>query len=69
MTTLLKQAFARASQLPSDAQDTIGALILEELEDDKRWTKSFKASQTQLAKLAKEAQAEYKAGKTRPLDV
>lgn len=69
MTSLLKQAFDKASQLPSDAQDEVAAMILEELADEERWAKSFAASQDQLAKLAKEARAEYKTGKTKPLNL
>jgi hypothetical protein len=67
MTSLLKQAFEKASSLPNDIQDTIAALILEELKDEKRWEKSFAASQNQLALLANETKSEYKARKTRPL--
>ena len=69
MTSLLKQAFEKASQLPPEDQNTVAALILEEFEDEERWSKSFAASQNQLAKLAKEALTEYRAGKTKPLDL
>jgi hypothetical protein len=44
------------------------ALILEEIEDDNRWDESFARSPDLLAKLAAEAMAEHRAGKTQELD-
>ena len=43
-------------------------IILEELEDETKWDKSFANSQDLLANLAGEAMNEYKAGKTEELD-
>lgn len=54
MTQLLEQAFARASQLSDQEQDSIAALIIQELEDEAEWDKQFAASQDKLAKLADE---------------
>ncbi len=68
MTELLEQAIARLKTLPTDKQDAIATLILEELEDDQRWDDSFARSPDLLAKLAAEAMAEYRAGKTQELD-
>lgn len=68
MTELLEQAIARLKTLPTDKQDAIATLILEELEDDRRWDESFARSPDLLAKLAAEAMAEYRAGKTQELD-
>ncbi|MGL5872265.1 MAG: hypothetical protein ACRC2R_07825 [Xenococcaceae cyanobacterium] len=68
MTELLEVAIARLKTLPSSQQDAIAAMILEELEDEMRWDKAFANSQDALAKLASEAMAEYKAGKTEKLD-
>lgn len=68
MTELLEQAIARLKALPTDKQDAIATLILEELEDDRRWDESFARSPDLLAKLAAEAMAEYRAGKTQELD-
>ncbi len=68
MTELLEQAIARLKTLPTDKQDAIATLILEELEDDQRWDESFARSPNLLAKLAAEAMAEYRAGKTQELD-
>lgn len=68
MTEQLEQAIARLKTLPTDKQDAIATLILEELEDDQRWDESFARSPNLLAKLASEAMAEYRAGKTQELD-
>ena len=68
MTELLEQAIAEIKKLPADEQDSIAALILEEIEDETRWDEAFKQSQDALAKLAAEALAEDQAGKTRELD-
>ena len=68
MTELLEQAIARLKTLSSSAQDAIAAMILEELEDEARWDEAFAKSQDVLAKLADEAMAEYRAGKTQVLD-
>jgi hypothetical protein len=42
--------------------------ILEELESERRWDELFQRSADTLAKLAKEALAEDRAGRTKPLD-
>ncbi len=64
MTELLEQAIARLKTLPTDKQDAIATLILEEIEDERRWDESFACSPDLLAKLATEAMVEYRAGKT-----
>lgn len=69
MTQLLEQALERVHQLPSDEQDAIAALILEELEDERRWQAAFEQSQEQLGVLARQALAEHRAGRTKPLNV
>lgn len=68
MTERLEQAIARLKTLPSDKQDAIATLILEELEEEQRWDDSFARSPDLLANLAAEAMAEYRAGKTQELD-
>jgi hypothetical protein len=65
MTTLLQQAFFEAAKLPPIEQDALATLLLEEMEDEQRWEKSFAQSQNVLAKLAHEALAEFAAGKTK----
>jgi hypothetical protein len=68
MTELLERAIARLQNLPANEQDAIAAMILEEIEDDRRWDESFSRSPNVLAKLAASAMAEYRAGKTQELD-
>ena len=64
MTILLDQAIAAVQRLPSDQQDAIAAIILEELADEQQWDASFAASQDVLARLAERARATKRAGKT-----
>ena len=68
MTERLEQAIAQLKTLPTDKQDAIATLILEELEEEQRWDDSFASSPDLLAKLAAEAMAEYRAGETQELD-
>ncbi|PSB11290.1 hypothetical protein C7B76_23420 [filamentous cyanobacterium CCP2] len=68
MTELLARAIARLQTLPESEQDAIAAMILEEIEDDRRWDGSFARSPNLLAKLAASAMAEYRAGETQELD-
>ncbi len=64
ITQLLEEAINKVMQLPPDAQDTVAAIILAELEDEAKWDKAFASSQDQLAKMAQEALSEFRAGKT-----
>jgi hypothetical protein len=41
MTELLEQAIAQLKGQSIDRQDAIAALILEELEEERRWDESF----------------------------
>ena len=68
MTKALKKAFEAASKLPEAEQDALAAAILDELESERHWDELFERSVDTLAKLAKEALAEDRAGRTRPLD-
>lgn len=68
MTELLERAIARLKTLPTNDQDAIAAMILEELENEVRWDTTLANSQEVLARLAAEAMAEYRAGTTQELD-
>jgi len=68
MTDLLDEAIKAVRKLPRERQEEIGAIILEELIDDKRWAGSFATSQDLLAELADEAIADQEAGHTTPLE-
>ena len=68
MTKSLEMAFAKAAKLPVKEQDALAAFLLEELASERKWDRQFAESQDQLAHLAREAIAEFKAGKTKFLD-
>ncbi|MGA2220848.1 MAG: hypothetical protein ABSH21_03550 [Verrucomicrobiia bacterium] len=68
MTKLMEKAMAEASKLPEKEQDALAALLLDELSSEKKWGKQFASSQDELAKLAREAIGEFKAGGTKSLD-
>lgn len=68
MTELLQEAFREASKLPDEEQQQLAAWILEELTSERRWGEAFARSADALARLADEATAERRAGKTMVLD-
>ncbi|PZU96140.1 MAG: hypothetical protein DCE90_10355 [Pseudanabaena sp.] len=67
MTDLLERTITKLRELSVEQQDAIAMMILEELEDDSKWERSFASSQNLLAKLAEDAMLEYRAGKTEEL--
>jgi hypothetical protein len=69
MTALLEKAIDRVSVLPAKKQNAIAHLLLAEMDAEAKWDKSFKSSQTELAKLAGDALAEHRKGKTRAMDL
>lgn len=68
MTKLLDKALAEITVLPPAEQDAIARWLLAELASERRWDAAFAASGPALDRLAEEAIAEHRAGKTRPLD-
>ena len=68
MTKLLKKAFDAAAKLPRDDQDALAAAILEEVAVEGLWAESFARNPSALEKLAAEALADHRAGRTTPLD-
>ena len=68
MTTLLQQAIAKATQLDPSEQDALAALMLAEIEADKKWDAILAKSPEKLNKLAQKAWQEYESGLTQPLD-
>ena len=63
MTQLLQQAIGEIQKLPDADQDAIAALILAELEDERRWDEQFARSQPQLANLAEKVREDIRAGR------
>ena len=68
MSELFDRAVALARQLPSDRQNTLAALILDEIEDDARWDAAFANSPDMLEQLADQADEEDRTGLTEVLD-
>ncbi len=71
MTKLLEDAFSKARELPDEEQDTIGALVLQEIASESRWDELFShpKSADLLSKLANQAIVQARAGHARKLDV
>ena len=46
MTTSLQQAIDKASALPQEQQDTLAAILMEEMASEERWRQSFAAPKT-----------------------
>ena len=69
MTKLLEKAFEKASKLPEAEQNVIAKWLLEELESERNWEKSFSESEDVLDILVKETIDAYEKGKTDQLDV
>lgn len=67
MTKLLEQAFSQASRLSAEEQDAFARFVMAELRSEAKWAEVFASSQDELASLAQEAAADYKAGRTKPL--
>jgi len=68
MTRTLDAAIAKLATLPPDEQDRVGRWLLDELQDEERWSSQFDASQDALSKLAAEAHADNLAGRSTELD-
>ena len=56
------------SALPPEEQDRIAQWLLDELQDEERWTQAFSSSQDALSRLADEARADIKADRAPQLD-
>ena len=68
MTHALNSAVAEAIKLPPEEQDILAAILLEEIASEQRWSRSLAKSEQVLETLAAEALADFKAGKTKPLE-
>jgi len=68
MTKALQDAFREAEKLPEAEQDQLAAAIRAEIDADAAWEARLARTQGQLGRLADEALAEHRSGRTRPLD-
>lgn len=69
MTMLLEKAFAEAAQLSVAAQDALAQEILQDIDGELRWDDTLSRSSDTVDQLAERAMQEYRAGKTRPLNL
>lgn len=71
MTQLLQKVFEKATQLSQEEQDRLARFMLAELESEQRWTELFNRPESEdlLERLADEALAAHRAGKTQPLNL
>jgi hypothetical protein len=68
MTKVLEEVFREASKLSEAQQDALAEAIRAEIEAEKGWDKSFSSSLDVLERLADEAIADHRAGRTTPVD-
>ena len=71
MTQLLQKVFKRAAQLSQKEQDKFARFLLAELESEQRWAELFSRPESEdlLERLADEALAAHRAGRTKPLNI
>jgi hypothetical protein len=68
MNALLSKAIAEVETLPEEAQESIAAMILEEIEAERAWDDRFATSQKQLSELVRRARAEVAEEGALPFD-
>lgn len=68
MTQLLERAFTEASKLPEAEQDLLASRVLAELAAEDDFDRAIAGSSAKLSRLAAEALADYRAGRTVELD-
>ena len=68
MTRALKKLIDTLSRLPDREQEQIATEILSDLATDERWEATLAAAPGALERLADEALAEHRTGRTKPLD-
>ena len=69
MTRLLEKVLTEVYKLPPEKQNTIAAMILEELEDERLWDKAFAESQDKLSQLARKVRADIKADRVKKMGI
>jgi hypothetical protein len=65
MTKMLEKAFAEASKLSEIEQNALAKWVLDELEDEKKWDKTFAESESVIDDLAGRALVGANLGKKR----
>jgi hypothetical protein len=65
---LLDEAYAAAKKLPEEEQEAIGAVLLAEIEDNRRWDELLAQPSEVIERMADRALENYRLGLTLPLD-
>jgi HEPN domain-containing protein len=65
---LLERAIQEARKLPEEDQELIAWVMLEEIEDQRRWDEAFSQPSEVIERMAEEALEDHRAGRTEPLD-
>lgn len=68
MSQILESAIERLRQMPEDRQDLLARLMLHEIEEDERWTRSTKANADKLQGLIDNVLEADDRGECEPLD-
>jgi methylase of polypeptide subunit release factors len=68
MSNLLDEAYAAAKELPEEEQEAIGAVLLAEIDADRRWDELFAKPSDVIERMAEKALEDYRLGRTLPLD-
>jgi hypothetical protein len=68
MTNLLDEAYAAAKELPEEEQEAIGAVLLAEIDADRRWDELLAKPSDVIERMADKALEDYRLGRTLPLD-
>lgn len=71
MSQRMEQAIQKVKQFPKQDQESIAAIILQEIESEQRWAELFARPESAdlLSRMAYEALAEARSGHARKLDV
>ncbi|MEA2345038.1 MAG: hypothetical protein QOF63_3207 [Thermoanaerobaculia bacterium] len=68
MSKLLDEAYALAKKLPEEEQEAIGAELLAEIEDIRRWDELLAQPSEVIERMADRALEHHRLGLTLPLD-
>jgi hypothetical protein len=68
MTAMLEEALKRVESLSREEQDAIASQIMEALDDEEAWARSFRENPAALRAMARDAMDEHRRGETRPLN-
>jgi len=68
MNKLLDEAYAAAKKLPEEEQEALGALLLAEMDSDRRWDELLAQPSDVIERMADRALEDHRLGRTLPLD-